>query len=163
MERIDLFKAFYTQESKYYADKLNRYEQGSKYSFNFWAGLLGLIWFCYRKMYVQAIILFLLTFVLGAISGIVLLLFIPDEQLITSYNNVIIWTLSFVILGFLGNTLYIKKSKKIVEELIARNEIEDIPNSMATELREKGGTSMTAALICVGILTVIQILSKLSS
>ena len=161
MERIDLFKAFYTQESKYYADKLDKYEQGAKYSFNFWAGFLGLIWFCYRKLYVQAIVLFLLTFVLATITGIVLWLIIPDKQLIASYNNAILWTLSFVILGFLGNALYIKKSKKIVEDFISKNEIENIQNSMTSELREKGGTSTTAAIVCVGILAVLHILSKL--
>jgi len=161
MERIDLFKAFYTQESKYYADKLDKYEQGIKYSFNFWAGFLGLIWFCYRKLYVQAIVLLLLTFVLSILTVLMLWLIIPDEQIIAPFNKAIIWSLSFVILGYLGNALYLKKSKKIVEDFISKNDIENINNSMTSELREKGGTSMTAALVCAGILIALQLLSKL--
>jgi hypothetical protein len=161
MERTDLFKAFFTEESKYYSDKLDKYEQGTKYSFNFWAGFLGLIWFSYRRLYVQAIVLLVLTFVLSIITALVLWLIIPDEQLIAPFNNAIIWTLSFVILGYLGNAMYLKKSKKIVEDFISKNDIENISSSMTSELREKGGTSMTAALVCAGILVALQILSKL--
>ena len=158
MERIDLFKAFFTEESKYYADKLDKYEKGTKYSFNFWAGFLGPVWFCYRKLYVQAIVLPLLNLVLYIITAFMLLLIIPDEQIIAPFYKAFIWILSFVIFGFLGNSLYIKKSKKIVEDFISKNVIENITNSMTPELREKGGTSMTAALVCAGIMIALQIL-----
>jgi hypothetical protein len=161
MEKVDLFKAFFTQEGNYYADKLYKYEHGTKYSFNFWAGFLGLIWFCYRKLYVQAIVILLLTFVLAIVTTFVISFLIPDEQIIAPYNNAIIWTLSFFILGFVGNTLYIKKSKEVVEDFISKREIENINITMTAELREKGGTSITAALVCAGIMIALQIISRL--
>ncbi len=160
MERIDLFRAFFTEESDYYADKLEKYEQGTKYSFNFWAGFLGPVWFCFRKLYVEALVLFLLTFVLSSITAVVLWLIIPNEQIIVPFSTAFITIISFVILGYLGNTLYLKKSKKIVEDFISENDIENINNSLTSELREKGGTSMAAALVCAGIQIAIQILSK---
>jgi len=161
MEKVDLFKAFFTQESKYYADKLDQYEHGTKYSFNFWAGFLGLIWFCYRKLYVQAIVILLLTFVLAIVMTFVITFLTSDEKIITPFSNAIIWILSFLILGLVGNTLYIKKSKKVVEDFISKREIENINITMTAELREKGGTSMTAALVCAGIMIALQIISRL--
>ena len=161
MEKVDLFKAFYTQESKYYADKLDKYEQGTKYTFNFWAGFLGLIWFCYRKLYIQAIVILLLTYILAVVTSILFSFFILDEQIIAPFNNAIMWILSFFILGFVGNTLYIKKSKEVVEDFISKREIENINITMTAELRQKGGTSMTAALVCAGIMIALQIISRL--
>jgi hypothetical protein len=161
MEKVDLFKAFYTQESKYYADKLDKYEQGTKYTFNFWAGFLGLIWFCYRKLYIQAIVILLLTYILAVVTTILFSFFILDEQIIAPFNNALIWILSFFILGFVGNTLYIRKSKEVVEDFISKRAIENINITMTAELRQKGGTSMSAALVCASIMIALQLISRL--
>ena len=163
MTKNELFNAFFTQESAYYTDKLVKSELGSKYSFNFWAGFLGLIWFCYRKMYLQAIIIFLINIALALIAAALILFFIPDNAFILPYNQALIWILSFFILGFIGNTLYIKKSKKIVVEFISDRKAEDIHITMIKELRKKGGTSLTAAFICAGTMILITILTKLAT
>jgi hypothetical protein len=161
MKRIDLFKAFFTQESKYYIDKLDKFEQGKKYSFNFWAGFLGVIWFCYRKMYIQGLIVFLSALTLATITGILISLFNPYDESNIQYNQFINWIISFIILGFICNTLYIKKSKKTLDEFISKHDLENFDNSKVNELREKGGTSLIYALICAGLMIFLQILPKL--
>jgi hypothetical protein len=165
MERIELFKAYFTQESKYYADKLERIEQGKKTTFNFWAGFLGLIWFFYRKMYVQGFIILLSTLFLAFIIGIIIAILNPYDISNVLYNQIIMWILSFVTLGFIGNRLYINKSRKIISEFILKydHDLEKIKSSMADELRLKGGTSLSSALICAGILILFQIISKIYS
>ena len=161
MERIDLFKAYFTQESSYYTDKLEKFNQGKRFTFNFIAGFLGVIWFFYRKMYIQGIIIFLATFVLAILTAIILSLINPGDISNTQYNLVITSIISFVILGFIGNTLYIKKSQKIVSDFVSKYHLLNIDNLNTNELREKGGTSYTAALVCAGILIILQLISKL--
>jgi len=161
MDKIDLFRAFYTQSSKYYADKLDKFDNGKKYSFNFWAGFLGIVWFCYRKMYLQGFIIFLVAVFIAIITKLLISLINPNDLSNALYNQFLNWILSFVILGFLGNVLYIKKSKKVVGEFISKHDLENIDNSKVNILREKGGTSVTAAIMCAGLFALIQILAKL--
>jgi hypothetical protein len=163
MERIDLFKAYFTQESAYYAQKLEQFNQGKRFTFNFWAGFLGIVWFFYRKMYVQGIIIFFSTFILATFLALVLSLTNPGDTSNNQYNLYITSILSFVILGFLGNNLYIKQSQKIVANFVSKHHLLDHNNLKTNDLRDKGGTSLTAALICFGILIILQIVLKLNA
>jgi hypothetical protein len=163
MEKIDLFKAYFTQESKYYADKLDRFDQGHKFTFNFEAGFFGLIWFCYRKMYKQALILAFYIFLLGLVAGIILSIFNPNDSSNVLYIKIVTWVISFTILGFIGNNLYIMKSKSIVADFLTKYEIDNIDNKVLDKLREKGGTSIQSSLICLGLSIIIQVISKIYS
>ena len=161
MDRIDIFKAFFTQDSKYYSGKLEKFEHGEKYSFNFWAGFFGLTWFIYRKMNIQAVVIFFILFVLTLISAVIFQLLNPYDKSNGLYTMLIIWVLSFVILGFIGNNLYLKKSIQAVNNFINENGLENIDNSMINKIRKIGGTSMMNALIIVGVMILIQIIIKI--
>jgi hypothetical protein len=160
MEKIDLFKAYFTEESKYYADKLEKYENGNKYTFNLWAGLFGVAWFLYRKMNKQALILFIILFVTTIISTVILNIINPNDSSNGIYIQLIIWITSFVIIGFVANKLYIEKSIKMIEAFEKTVVIENVDNTTMNKLRRVGGTSLKNALIFVGIMFIIQIAIK---
>lgn len=160
MERIDLFKAFYTQKSKYYADQLEKFEQGERLSFNFWAGFFSVTWFIYRKMYKQAIIIFLIILALTIISAVILQLINPYDSSNEVYVKIFFYIFDFVVLGFIGNKLYISKSIKSVESFINEHGLENVDNSLMNKLRAKGGTSIVNALIFEVIMILIQIIAK---
>lgn len=160
MERLDLFKAYFTQESKYYAEKLEKFENGLRYSFNFWAGFFGLVWFLYRKLYTQAVIIFIVNLVLSIVSKLILSLLNPYDSSNDIYSLLIIGVLSFVILGFIGNLLYLGKSIKAIDNFIKQHGIENIDNSMMNKIREKGGTSVASAMIFSGFMVFTQIIIK---
>ena len=159
MQKIDLYKEFFTHEREYYAEKLINFEKGEKYSFNFWAGFLGLTWFCYRKMYIQSLVIFIATAIFAIITAVTISIINPFNVGNVLYSQFVVWPLSFVVLGFLGNYLYLKKSMKVVDEFISTHNPEQTTIERALELRVKGGTSMTSALICVGLLILLQFLS----
>jgi hypothetical protein len=159
MQRIDLYKEFFTHEKEYYAEKLVNFEQGKKYSFNFWAGLFGLSWFCYRKMYIQCIIIFIINSIFAVATAIAISIINPFNVGNYLYSQFVVWPLSFVVLGFLGNYLYLKKSMKIVDQVIMNDNPQKSETLKVAEIREKGGTSMTSALVCAGLLILLQLLS----
>jgi hypothetical protein len=159
MQRIDLYKEFFTHEREYYAEKLTDFEQGKKYSFNFWAGLFGLSWFCYRKMYVQTVIIFIINSIFAVATAIAISIINPFNVGSYLYSQFVVWPLSFVVLGFLGNYLYLKKSVKIVDPIMVTDISQKPENEKIAEIRAKGGTSMTSALICAVVLIILQFIS----
>jgi hypothetical protein len=159
MQKIDLYKEYFTHEKEYYAEKLMDFEQGKKYSFNFWAGFLGLTWFCYRKMYVQSVVIFILTGIFAVVTAIAISIINPFNVGNVLYSQFVIWPLSFIVLGYLGNYLYIKQSMKVVDPYMNNQTTEFADPIKVEEIKKKGGTSMTSALICVALLILLQFLS----
>jgi hypothetical protein len=159
MQKIDLYKEYFTHEKEYYAEKLVDFEQGKKYSFNFWAGFLGLTWFCYRKMYLQSVVIFIITGIFAVVTAIAISIINPFNVGNVLYSQFVIWPLSFIVLGYLGNYLYLRKSMKVVDEYVTNQNLEKADPIKVDELRKKGGTSMTSALICVALLILLQLLS----
>jgi len=159
MQRIDLYKEYFTYEKDYYAEKLVNLEQGKKYSFNLWAGLFGLIWFCYRKMYIQSVVIFIINSIFAVATAIAISIINPFNVGNYLYSQFVIWPLSFVVLGFLGNYLYLKKSMKVVDRIASGDDFQKYETDKITEIREKGGTSMVSALVCAGLLILLQFLS----
>jgi hypothetical protein len=159
MQRIDLYKEFFTHEREYYAEKLVNFEEGKKYSFNFWAGLFGLLWFCYRKMYVQTVVIFIINSIFAVATAIAISIINTFNVGNYLYSQFVVWPLSFVVLGFLGNYLYLKKSIKVVDPIAVSDISKITETEKIAEIRAKGGTSMTSALICAALLIILQFIS----
>lgn len=174
MNKTDLFKAYFTENSSFYLAKLERLEQGKKYSFNFEAGFFGIIWFFYRKMYKEGIIIFLIFTAIAAVTEITLSLINPYDESNGIYSQLSLWALQFVTLGFLGNWIYLAKSKKVVDKFISKpitdtdvidniEILENIDSSSLNKLRIVGGTSFISAIVCIVVSILIQIASRFVS
>jgi hypothetical protein len=166
MDRTDILKAYFLFNSKYYLDKFEKFENGKKISFNFWAGFFGIMWFVYRKMYKQAVIIFFLTFALELISAIIIaiILYLNSIEFDKSYIsiiNYIIYAISFVLLGFVGNFYYFRKAKTIVNGYIINTDLTNLTSSDLNIIRNRGGVDMKNAIILAVVLSAISIIVKI--
>ena len=84
----------------------------------------------------------------------------PYDSSNSYYTLFITWIPSFIILGFIGNKLYLSKSIKSVDSFINEHGLENVDYSLMNKLRFKGGTSISNALIFSGIIFLIQMIIK---
>lgn len=102
----------------------NNYEKITTKSFNFAGFFFTTFYMFYRKMFLYAIILFIVNFV--AINLI---------------NNIIINLVFNVFVGIFINKIYIFYAKKKIEKVKAKNQQKDI-NELKSICTDKGGTSV---------------------
>ena len=162
MDRLNLYKLFFQENEKYYADQLIKFENGKKCSFNFWAGFFGPTWFIYKKLYKQALIIFIIILLLGAFSTWIQFLINPTSKLIRVYNIIFIVIPSIIILGYISNNLYIKKSIRVVEKLIKEYGLENNNDLIIQKVKEKGRNDLVNALLFSGLLFITQIILKIN-
>jgi len=160
MEKLELYRAYFEDEIEYYENQLKKFETNGKCSFNFWTGFFGMSWFMYRKMYLQAIIIAIILFIISIISAIFLQLYNTNDSTNETYNFLIIYIISFITLGFIGNTSYIKKSIKVVNEFINKNGQGDINPAVIKNIKNLGGTSFTSAIIFIVGMYILQMIIK---
>ncbi len=142
MER-KLYEQFFQRSRSYYLNKVDSYNSGRKITFNLAPFIFGFSWFIYRKMYLEA----------GIVFAILILQVIIEEALLSSTLNTIIQKsisscISIIIwaaTGFLGNYLYISKAKRIIAQTADLPEIEQ-----EKILSKKGGVSLLIPIVLIG-------------
>ncbi|GAA5086751.1 hypothetical protein GCM10023210_08940 [Chryseobacterium ginsengisoli] len=146
---IELYESFFQERKDYYLEKLEKYEKGKKFTFNYATLIFGLFWFLYRKMYLEVIIIYSLLILETLFENLFLKHIIGEEQAIV-FN--ICFTIVFLIcIGFTGNLLYLKKSKRIIEKAKEKHSDYEEQKNFVTK---KGGTSF----LLVGILIVVIVI-----
>jgi len=163
MERIEVYKAYFFDDTSYYAKVFEEHEQGKKFTFNFSAGFFGVCWFLYRKMYLEGFIIWIILVLLGfIIDSIVASFGIINHGLNSMLSNLISLPISFLTLSFLGNYFYIRKSQRIVETFLSTHNLEQLESKDIAKLGLKGGTSYFAAfspLILIFVLVVLYFIT----
>lgn len=159
MERIEVYKEYFFDDTSYYANVLEEHEQGKKITFNFSAGFFGVCWFLYRKMYLEGFIIWIILVLLGFIIDQIIATFgIVNSGYSNLLSNLISIPISFLSLSFLGNYFYIRKSHRIVEPFLSNHTLEDLESEDIAKLGQKGGTSYFAALSPILLIVVFLIL-----
>jgi len=162
MERIDVYKAYFGENTTYYANELEKQEQGRKITFNFSAGLFGACWFLYRKMYLEGAVIWILSILLGfIIDYIVASLSTGQAHFNNSLSNFIALVLSFLTWSLLGNYIYIKKARRVVEPFLQDHNVEEPESTDLAELEHKGGTSLFPAVLPFILAFVVLVLCML--
>lgn len=156
-ERKDLLRVYFLKQSNYYIDKHEKLEKGKKFTFNFWAGFFNTWWFIYRKMYLNALIIFALGTILSVLFELIIPFINPfhfnySEFLVTFIFYTIPY---FFILAFLGNYLYIIKANKVVDGFLRKHKLEELNRKDLDILREKGGTNLFLVIILIIVFTII--------
>lgn len=163
MERIEVYKAYFFDDTTYYANALNKYEQGKKFTFNFSAGFFGVCWLLFRKMYIEGFIFWIVFILLGSlIDYLTTLLGINSNSVSNLLSQFIFLIISFVTLSFIGNYLYIRKSQRVVQAYLSKHNMEELDSTDLAKLGLKGGTSYFAAFIPVMILAAFVLFYLLS-
>ncbi|UZU00031.1 DUF2628 domain-containing protein [Chryseobacterium fluminis] len=142
MDKIQLHEIFFQRSHSYYIEQLKYYEQGKKFRFSYSALIFGILWFLYRKMYLEFFIIFFV-FYLGTIfENLVLTKLIGIEKTKVVHFSVTI--LLLITLGIIGNNLYIKKAKRTLRN--AEEKFPEIENQKEY-IFKKGGTSYIYVII----------------
>jgi hypothetical protein len=157
MERIELYEAYFGEDPSYYTDRLEEYEQGHKFTFNFCAGFFGLGWFLYRKMYVGAILLFVFNILEFYVATELISFINPIEDLNYHLLKFINLLFCFITVAYLGNYIYIRKSLHVVGKVLSEHKTEEPKRNDLSYLRMKGGVSLTAAAVPLIILFLVII------
>lgn len=114
------FSTFIGGDDHHYFGAFERFKSGSKSYFNWCALLFSIPWMMFRKLYIEAAILFLIHMCLGSLLGLVL----------------------SILGGFFGNYIYFMKYKRVLGQTEYMSEEERMQH-----LEKKGGTNGTAVLI----------------
>lgn len=126
---------FISKNKEYYNKKFEQIiKTGNKKTWNWAAFFFNASWLLYRKMYIQSIILILVSLALGAITSTIPFL-----------GTIIGWAMSLG-MGMYANSIYLDHINKKLNEI----------NTMEGELKEslilkKGGTNILLPLALVGI------------
>lgn len=136
---IALYDAFFQKETAYYHAKLERFNNGDKYMFNLAAFVFGITWMLYRKMYIEAAVLFGIIFFEGLVEQ---LLFGSNSEY--QFISLIINLVTAFAFGTLANFFYLQKAKRAVEHTKVQfsNQEERIGF-----LKKTGGTNTLAFVI----------------
>ncbi|WP_207496025.1 DUF2628 domain-containing protein [Aridibaculum aurantiacum] len=149
MDNATLYSAYFKSDSDYYLTRLQQYREGRKMSFNGYAFFFGVLWFMYRKMYVEAFIILFLIIVEGVIEEVLLeSAGVPGSSGVNVISTIVIAS----ILGVIGNSLYMKKAQRVVAKAKEENTDEQ---SMLQYLQEKGGTSYSFVLLIVVVIAAV--------
>ena len=78
--------AYFGKQSEYYLEKYKSYKSGDKYSFSVWAFLVGVLWFLYRKLWLEAHVIILIYFIIERIGNAIFeTQFYESDNLILAY------------------------------------------------------------------------------
>ncbi|MDR2954899.1 MAG: DUF2628 domain-containing protein [Prevotella sp.] len=141
IEDRDLYKTYFNDD-QYYIEKFEKYRNGKRFSFNIWPFLFGLYWFLYRKMNLEAFIIYVVYLVGGFI-----LYFRVFTPISSSRFYILPIVLFFnLILGYLGNYLYLRKAERQIKNYKDRysNNTEKL---LQLSLYKKGGSSVNGVII----------------
>lgn len=142
-----IYEAFFQKNTSYYLDKLEKFRNGQRFTFNLYAFLFGFAWFLYRRMY-RITLLLLLVLALESVLEAYLIEFVEDgllKKAISYALNISIWTGT----AFVGNYFYIHRANSVVNEIASKNLSEEEATQYA---RKKGGTSLLFLFVLIAII-----------
>lgn len=152
---LELYGSFFMNDKEYYLKQLDKYRSGKRLDFNFSVIALGIVWFIYRKLYRESLIISL---IIAASAGLNFLLIKPHF----GGEGNIVFFLAFAFslwtaLGFIANKIYIKKAEWIVAS--AKNHFQDTAQ-ITNEVSTKGGVNPFGLLIAIIIVFIVAWLTS---
>ncbi|RXM40512.1 hypothetical protein BOQ62_06035 [Chryseobacterium sp. CH21] len=116
--------------------------------------MFGVFWFLYRKMYLEAIVIYSFFYIESCLENFFLPKIIGTEQ--TKLVSYCVSIIMLIIIGFCGNLLYINKAKRTIKKVE-----EKFPEyeQQKEYLNKKGGTTLLYATILLIIIIVAVALS----
>jgi Protein of unknown function (DUF2628) len=161
MDKEQIVKAFFQTNHKYYFDRFNK--NSKVVTFNIWPALFGLFWFVYRKMYKQAFVIFISMILLEIVVGFVILygFNVSFDDYNKSYrllNSGIVYLISFITLGLIGNKIYFYKAKIAINDFTSKHDLDNTDDSRLAIIRNKGGVDYKSVIVIIVIFILINII-----
>lgn len=145
----------------YYLNRFLRFDEDGKTSGSWhWpAFFLTFYWFLYRKMWLNALVYFLLPYILLIPVGIISMMFGKGSEILVGIGYVIYMIAIFIVPPIYANALYYKHCKKKIAEVASSKT--DVQRQLG-EVSGKGGTS-NVVLIFVLLFVFIAIIGILAA
>ena len=155
-EREKYMAAFFGDSPAYYLKANRAMFGGENASFNFPAFLFGLFWFLYRKMYVYAIGIFALLFMID--QGIhVIGRSMPHYKEALQFFSFFITLAVSIVMGFKSNEIYIGYANRKIHEITVAYSDE---SQRIEAMNKAGGTSLLIPWAIAGVFIVLFILGS---
>ncbi|MBO9703188.1 MAG: DUF2628 domain-containing protein, partial [Sporocytophaga sp.] len=148
----EYLKTFFAKNSDYYFDKWKEFKNGKIISFKPYAFLFGLIWFLYRKMYREVLLLLLVIFLEVILEEYLLSDVLGMQEGSRKFIDCIAKFFFGLFCGMFGNYLYMKSSERKIINILSRDLSEEEKNRLLGKL---GGTSWLALIILALIIVTI--------
>jgi hypothetical protein len=140
-ESLEFYEAFFQKQTQYYLNRLKRYKEGDKFTFNVFAFFFGIFWFTYRKMYIEAVLIIVFIVIEAYLEN---LTFYDEFEGGAPPTVRIIGTIAVnFLIGFVANYLYLRKAIKTVNRIGAHRDGE----TQLIMLKRKGGVSFIILLL----------------
>lgn len=138
-----LYKNYFQHNSDYYLEQIEGSNGRGKYTFNAAAFFFGVFWMAYRKMYLHVLIILGISYAIGVILEMLLNFSVISNELYELIDglSVPVWG---IVIGLIANRLYILKSQKTVNKILAENSNEEQVNEL---INKEGGTSWIGPII----------------
>ena len=138
--------AYVGDNAEYYKEKWKAHPETEYYKGWNWSSFFFFLeWAFYRKLYKEAILLYLGLFFLAFVSALIL----PNFDFLGDFIGQIIR----LVLGAFANGIYRKKALRVVLQAVDMQE-----DDRLTYLKSKGGTSSISVVICIVIEVVLVFL-----
>lgn len=131
-------KAFVGRNNEYYLEKWQSRENSMYKGWNFAAMFFSIEWMAYRKMYIEALVCFLVMWLMAVIVGFIL------EALDIRLNSNITRDAFRVFVGAIANALYHRKVMRAINKVSGVNETKRIDI-----LKRDGGVSANGLIVCI--------------
>ena len=151
VENKDDQSLFIINNTTYYKAAFKDLDNGKKYVWNWFSFLFGPLWFFYRKMCAEAVIITIILYALSLVS-------LPFAEPYESIVSVSITIVSCIILGFLGNSLYKKRYDKIKERTKSMS-----PEKRKFAYSEYGGTSVPFIFLGFALYIILRVITSIIS
>ncbi len=154
-EREKYLVAFFGDAPVYYLKANRALFGGENASFNFPAFLLGLFWFLYRKMYVYALGIFVLLFMID--QGILIMgRSMPQYKEGLQFFSFFITLAVSIVMGFKGNEIYLGYANRKIHEITTSYPDE---GQRLEEIKKAGGTSLILPWALAGAMIALFIIT----
>lgn len=126
--------AFVGSNTSFYLEKWKEHSETTLKGWNWAAMFFGIEWMVYRKMYLEAMLFFLISIGIGGVAA----LFLRDLT-----GN--LWGHCFrILIGVFGNTLYRNKALRILQRINTQNDSERL-----NILSQRGGVSPISVVVLI--------------
>jgi Protein of unknown function (DUF2628) len=134
---------YFDRQRDYYLERYRSYHLGDKFTFNIGAFFGGVLWFIYRKLFLEATIIVLLLIAYGILESLIYDLFSINSEF-QKLSYIISSVVFAIVYGFIGNQRYFKCVEKRINNILLKTMDE---NERIRLLKKKGGVLWTPILI----------------
>jgi len=127
--------------------------------FNWWAFVFGPLWFVYRKLYISALVVWLLGFVVPFIALVIIAIVDQtfSESMVTPASYLVLFGVLRPVVGAVANGLYLRKVRNIIA---SADSVSLVGSQRSDFLKKRGGMNEGAAIAVMIISLVISFASR---